>query len=390
MQIPRSIYVAIFTLTASIGVVFGLIASLQDELGFADGILGLIAASAFFAAVVAQLLLAPLADRGHTKTLMTAAIVIAAMGSLWFAVASSAWELILARVLTGLGIGAFAPAARAVVANADTSRAGERLGRLTAVETSGFVAGPVVGAFINEVWGLKAPFLTFSIALTLILPSLMKLDFSPPPQAKNKISRSESALLILSRREALGAILLGAALFFPAGMYEAIWARFMEDLGASTLFVGVSLTMYGIPFAIVASMAGKFIDRAGPWRAALFAVMIIIPMTVIYGFLASPILLMALAMFEALGQGVGSPACHAAMVAATDENERATGQGLVAAASSIGAGIAALLAAPLYAGPGPEVTFIIVAGVVLILSSFALRLSGVQFLKMDGRLVSHD
>ena len=172
-------------------------------------------------------------------------------------------------------------------------------------------------------------------------------------------------------------------------MYEAIWARFMEDLGASTLFVGVSLTMYGIPFAFFASMAGKFIDRAGPWRAAVFAVAIIIPMTVIYGFLSSPILLMTLAMIEALGQGIGSPACHAAMVAATDENERATGQGLVAAASSIGAGIAALLAAPLYAGPGPEVTFIIVAGVVLILSSFAFKLSGVQSIKMGGGLVSH-
>tara|TARA_B100000700_G_scaffold90042_1_gene101583 strand:- start:2644 stop:3816 length:1173 start_codon:yes stop_codon:yes gene_type:complete len=389
MQIPRSIYVAIFTLTASIGVVFGLIASLQDELGFADGILGLIAASAFFSAVVAQLLLAPLADRGQTKILMAGAIVTAALGSLWFAVASSAWELILARVLTGLGIGAFAPAARAVVANADTSRAGERLGQLTAVETSGFVAGPVLGAFINEVWGLKAPFLTFSCALILILPSLLKLNFSPPPVAKNKVSRSDSVLLIIRRKEALGAILLGAALFFPAGMYEAIWARFMEDLGASTLFVGVSLTMYGIPFAIVASMAGKFIDRAGAWRAALFAVAIIIPMTVVYGFLTSPILLMALAMIEALGQGVGSPACHAAMVAATDENERATGQGLVAAASSIGAGIAALLAAPLYAGPGPEVTFIIVAGVVLILSSLALKLSGVQFFKAGGGLVTH-
>ena len=55
MEIPKSIYAALFTLTASIGVVFGLIASLQDELGFADGILGLIAASAFFSAVVAQL-----------------------------------------------------------------------------------------------------------------------------------------------------------------------------------------------------------------------------------------------------------------------------------------------------------------------------------------------
>ena len=389
MPIPKSIYVAIFTLTASIGVVFGLIASLQDDLGFADGILGLIAAAAFFSAVVAQLLLAPLADRGHTKILMAGAIMIAASGSLWFAVASSAWELILARLLTGLGIGAFAPAARAVVANADPSRAGERLGRLTAVETSGFVAGPVVGAFINEIWGLKAPFLTFCCALVLILPSLLRVKFSSPP-VKSKVSRTDSVFVILRRKEALGSILLGAALFFPAGMYEAIWARFMEDLGASTLFVGVSLTMYGIPFAITASMAGKFIDRSGPWLAAVFAVVIIIPMTVIYGFLASPILLMALAMFEALGQGIGSPACHAAMVAATDENERATGQGLVAAASSIGAGIAALLAAPLYAGPGPEVTFIIVAGVVLVLSLIAFRLKGFAFLQPVRGLVSHD
>ncbi len=389
MPIPKSIYVAIFTLTASIGVVFGLIASLQDDLGFADGILGLIAAAAFFSAVVAQLLLAPLADRGHTKILMAGAIMIAASGSLWFAVASSAWELILARLLTGLGIGAFAPAARAVVANADPSRAGERLGRLTAVETSGFVAGPVVGAFINEIWGLKAPFLTFCCALVLILPSLLRVKFSSPP-VKSKVSRTDSVFVILRRKEALGSILLGAALFFPAGMYEAIWARFMEDLGASTLFVGVSLTMYGIPFAITASMAGKFIDRSGPWLAAVFAVVIIIPMTVIYGFLASPILLMALAMFEALGQGIGSPACHAAMVAATDENERATGQGLVAAASSIGAGIAALIAAPLYAGPGPEITFIIVAGVVLVLSLIAFRLKGFAFLQPVRGLVSHD
>jgi len=389
MPIPKSIYVAIFTLTASIGVVFGLIASLQDDLGFADGILGLIAAAAFFSAVVAQLLLAPLADRGHTKILMAGAIMIAASGSLWFAVASSAWELILARLLTGLGIGAFAPAARAVVANADPSRAGERLGRLTAVETSGFVAGPVVGAFINEIWGLKAPFLTFFCALVLILPSLLRVKFPSPP-VKSKVSRTDSVFVILRRKEALGSILLGAALFFPAGMYEAIWARFMEDLGASTLFVGVSLTMYGIPFAITASMAGKFIDRSGPWLAAVFAVVIIIPMTVIYGFLASPILLMALAMFEALGQGIGSPACHAAMVAATDENERATGQGLVAAASSIGAGIAALLAAPLYAGPGPEVTFIIVAGVVLVLSLIAFRLNGFAFLGPVRGLVSND
>ncbi|GIS34369.1 MAG: hypothetical protein Ct9H90mP5_08180 [Acidimicrobiaceae bacterium] len=54
MRIPKTIFVAIFVLTASVGVVFGLIASLQGELGFKNGILGLIAAAAFFSAVIAQ------------------------------------------------------------------------------------------------------------------------------------------------------------------------------------------------------------------------------------------------------------------------------------------------------------------------------------------------
>ena len=87
MRIPKTIFVAIFVLTASVGVVFGLIASLQDELGFEDGVLGIIAAAAFFSAVLAQLLLAPLADRGLTNVLMLSAVSVAALGCLWFALA---------------------------------------------------------------------------------------------------------------------------------------------------------------------------------------------------------------------------------------------------------------------------------------------------------------
>ncbi len=373
MRVPRSLYLAMFSLTASIGVIFGLIASLQDDLGFANNALGLIAGASFFAGFIGQLWLAPLADRGKTKSLLICAVIAAALGTIWFAVASSVLELIAARALTGLGFGAFAPAARAVVANIDPSRAGERLGRLAAIETSGFVTGPVIGAALNEIWGLDAPFIFLSIVLICMLPGLTKIQLSVE-RALPRGSRLVAARAILSRREAVGAILLGAAMFFPAGMYEAIWARFMEDLGASTLFVGISLTMYGIPFAFTASTAGKLIDRIGPWRAAGFGISVIIPMTFFYGFLTSPWLLMGLAMVEAVGQGVGSPACQAAMVKATYESERATGQGMVGAAQTFGAGLAALIAAPLYAGPGPEETFMIVACVVAVLGSAAFLL----------------
>ncbi len=373
MRVPRSLYFATFTLTASIGVIFGLIASLQDDLGFANSALGLIAAASFFAGFVGQLWLAPLADRGKTKSLLVGAVIAAALGTIWFAVASSVWELIAARTLTGLGFGAFIPAARAVVANIDTTRAGERLGKLAAIETSGFVTGPAIGAALNEIWGLDAPFIFLSIVLICMLPGLTRIKLSID-KALPQGSRLVAARKILHRREAVGAILLGAAMFFPAGMYEAIWARFMEDLGASTLFVGISLTMYGIPFALTASTAGKFIDRIGPWRAAVFGISVIVPMTFFYGFLTSPWLLMGLAMVEAVGQGVGSPACQAAMVKATDESERATGQGMVGAAGTLGAGFAALIAAPLYAGPGPEETFMIVACVVAVLGAAAVLL----------------
>jgi DHA1 family bicyclomycin/chloramphenicol resistance-like MFS transporter len=369
----RSLYLALFTLTASLGVVFALLASLQDDLGFATSTLGIIAAAAFFSSVVAQLWLAPLADRGHTRVLIIAAVVVAAAASLWFALATTVIELVLARLVAGIGIGAFQPAARAIVSSADPKRAGERLGRLAAVETAGFVSGPVLGAALNEVWGLDAPFIFLAIALILVVPGLARTRL-PEIERPQVQSRLVVARAIIGRRQALAAILLGAALFLPAGMYEAIWARFLEDLGASTLFVGITLTMYGVPFAVTAAVAGRFIDRYGPWKAMRFALIIVVPLTIVYGQLTSPWLLLALAMVEAVGNGAGMPASQAAMAGSTSAGEQAAGQGLVAAAMQIGAGSAALLAAPLYAGPGPGVTFAAVALIAGVLGAIGLWL----------------
>jgi len=373
MRAARSIYLALFVLTASFGVVFTLLAELQDELGFADSMLGLIAGAAFISSVAAQLWLAPLADRGRARALMVGAVGVAGIASLWIAVSTNVTELVAARLLAGVGIGAFQPAARAVMSAADPSRAGERLGHLSAVETAGFVSGPIIGAIANEIWGLDAPFILLGVMLGLLLPALASVPLpevrTPPSERRLVIAKK-----IVTRREALAAILLGGALFLPAGMYEAIWARFMQDLGASTLFVGVTLSMYGIPFALTAAFAGRYIDRYGPWRATRIAILIIVPLTIIYGQLRSPWLLMILAMFEAVGNGAGLPASQAAMAAATGEGERAAGQGLVAAAGQIGAGIAAFLSAPLYAGPGPGATFATVAIIVAVLGAVGLRL----------------
>ena len=107
---------------------------------------------------------------------------------------------------------------------------------------------------------------------------------------------------------------------------------------------------------------------------APIALVAIIPLTIVYGFMTVPIVLMLLAMVEAVGNGLGMPASQALMAAATDEGERATGQGLAAAAGQLMAGITAVTAAPLFEAHGPEWTFFSVAMAVLVVGGLGMAI----------------
>ena len=93
--------------TASIGiansVVFSLLSDLQDRYGFGDSGLGLIAGAGMAIGFVSQLALAPLADRGHSKRLLLAGLLVVALGfglgALRAAVAHNAGFVALNRAL---------------------------------------------------------------------------------------------------------------------------------------------------------------------------------------------------------------------------------------------------------------------------------------------------
>ncbi|RMH83533.1 MAG: MFS transporter [Actinomyces sp.] len=379
VRVPRSIHAGLFALTASIGMIFALVARLQDEHGFATSALGVIAAAAFFAAVVAQLALAPLADRGHARALMVGALLAGAGAATWLAVATEAWQFVGGRALSGLAYGAYAPAARAVVAAADPARAGRRLGTLAGVETAGFITGPGLAGLLVDRIGVDAPFVGAAVVAVALVWPLLRLPpgggADHPVPGAAVVAAPRGARALLARREVVAATCLAAAFQLPAGLYEAIWARFMDDLGASTLFIGVSLTFYGIPFALTAPVAGRLSDRYGPYRVLPVALAVVVPLTVVYGWLTVPLTLMALASVEAVANGAAIPAAQAAMARATGPGEAATGQGLAAAAGQVAAGLAALVAAPVYERVGPEATFAVVAAGVTLLAAVGFALA---------------
>lgn len=370
--VSRWIHVGLFSIAASIGMVFALLAEIQDQNDLSSSSLGFIAAVSFFAGVASQITLAPLADRGHARKLMLVAVLTAAVGVLGFAFATSAWQFIVARTLSGLAYGAYAPAARALVSAADPTNAGARLGALAGLETSGFIVGPGIAAVVVQMTNLDVPFVMMAVILVALLPVLRRVRIADLAGGSAHASRGSGIVSILRRRRALAAVILSAALILPAGMYEAIFARFMTDIGAETWFIGLSLSLYGIPFALTAPLAGRAADRLGPLRTIPISVLVIVPLTIIYGQLTRPGLVMGLAMVEAVANGAAIPAAQALMASATNDGERATGQGLAAAAGQIAAGFAALVSAPLYATHGPGLTFIMVAVAVVVLASIGL------------------
>ena len=337
--------VGLFTLAASIGMVFALLHELRDAHDLSGGAIGWIAGVSFFAAVASQLLIAPFADRGHARRVMALSILGGAVASFTFALAAEPWQFIFARIAAGLAFGAYLPAAQAVFTAADPDRAGQNLGRLAGIQTAGFIIGPGIGAGLVAAWGLDAPFYCLAGALTLLIAPVATIHVDevvsdgPPLGAWRTAGDMLVTMARISRRrEALAAAILSAALIMPAGMYEAIWAIFLQDLGASTTFIGISLVLYGFPFMIAAPIGGRLADRHEPMRIAMGALAAIIPLTVIYGHLTVPLLLMSLAMIEGTANGFGMPSAQTLMATSTKDGERATGQGLAAATGQLAAG----------------------------------------------------
>jgi MFS family permease len=383
------LFVATFLLAASGGTIFPLLAELQEAHDLPTWGLGLISSLFFAGAVGGQLLLAPLADRGHARPMLVGGLVASIAGLVLFAVGALLWQFALARLLEGVAAGAFLPAARSSLVRTDPARAGRLLGRFASAETGGFVFGPVVGTLVFSALGLRAPFLVLAVLLVPVVVLVARAPLAGPVRASTPtpptgadggadspapVVRRRAAVLeplrLLAIRGVVVAVVLELAVFLPVGIYDSLWARYLDDRGASTLLIGIGLTLYGLPFVLTAPTGGRLADRLGPVRAATLGMFVVVPTTAAYGILAAPIVITAAALLEAVGNATAVPAAQTAMARSCPPAQLAAGQGLSGAVAMIGAGAAAAVAAPVYEALGSVWLFggaaVLMAGLVVL------------------------
>jgi predicted MFS family arabinose efflux permease len=368
-------WVALLLGTAAVGVansvVFSLLSDLQDTYGFGDSGLGFIAGAGMAVGFVSQLVLAPLADSGHSKRLLLAGLFAAVLGSVMFAASSTLIGLVLARAITGLSNGLFLPAARAIAASMSPDRVGERLGTLGGVELAGFVTGPVIGAVLVGPLGVRWPFLVCGFAALAGFLALSRQHLPSPPLA-GQVNRL--SLDLLRVRDIQIGVLLTMALFFPVGMYDAILDRYMTDRGASNVLIGIGFLMYGIPFALLATAGGRLADRHGAYRMSMLSLIMVVPLTAVYGILTAPLLITGLFAVEGSVQSLGVPASQAFVARAAPLGRSSAAQGLSGALNLLGATVSAVAAPAIYGRWGAGAVFFTAGALVALAGGAAAAL----------------
>lgn len=327
--------------------IFTLLAQMRIEFGFAESAIGAIVASAFLAGFVAQLGLSWLADRGHGGHLMRVGLGSALLGLLWMCFAEELWSWIAARTLLGFGAGCVRPGIRRLAFVRDPQRAGETLGRLAAFEIVGFLIGPIMASVLFELAGIRAPFVCVLLLALPLVPFVARVHI---PGSERPLQRAMSTLL--RRRSMQSCIAMGVAFHLAIGVFDAIWAIFMADLGASQVFIGTTMSVFTLPMLVVAPWGGRLAARRNVLNLITITMTCAMLAMLSYGLIESYWWVCAPVVVHAIVDAVTMPAIQLAVGYASGEDALAAGQGLYGATGLVVAAAASLASGALYQSIG--------------------------------------
>ena len=242
--------------------------------------------------------------------------------------------------------------------------------------SSGFVFGPPIAGFLTVIADVRLPFFVFGIAVALSSFSLRNVVVDAPgARGAPLASRDRRVLRRLSAsRRVVAAVLVVVSFRYSVGVFEPLWATYLDSLGASTMVITISLTVFALPMLIIAKWAGSLSDRYGPRLTSVLAAAATVPLMASYGFIGLVPVVMLLAIPHGIGEAIQSPGTQAAVADAAPVEDTAAAQGLAEAAGSAAAAIGAFTAAPLFSvlGPGPAWLIAAVVMAILLATSTAM------------------
>ncbi|MFM1838926.1 MAG: hypothetical protein RIS37_192 [Actinomycetota bacterium] len=366
-------------LAAGYGVMFTMLDDWRTEFGIQETGLSSIIAVGFFTSFLAQLTIAPLADKGHARKLLSFGMIANAFGALVMAFGESLPAFLFGRFVMGLGAGIAIPAIKRIVIVSDPENIGGNLGRGVSIEVAGFAIGPVISALTVDAFNLAAPFIIIA-GLTMIFGiNISQLKISET--AVEDRTDERFALDLLKLRAVLGAILVGLALYVMIGVYDSLWVIMMDDLNAPNWVGNAGVALFGLPWIFFGTLGGKIAQRHGPLRVSAFGLAMGALYMTSYGFMTLPYLMLGIGLTQSILDSLTVTGIGIAVAQATPQERQAGASGLLGGMQTLTGGISAVAAGTTYEHFGQAFAFSITGAVMAVLVLCGCLLAGKKWLQ---------
>jgi MFS family permease len=366
-------------LASGYGVMFTMLDDWRAEFGIQETGLSMIIAVGFFTSFIAQLTIAPYADRGHARKLMTVGMAANAAGALIMAFGSSLPLFLLGRFVMGVGAGIAIPAIKRIVIVSDPENMGGNLGRGVSIEVGGFAIGPVIAALTVDSINLAAPFILIAALITVAGFIISRLNISET--AVEDRTEERFAIDLLKNRAVLGSILVGIALYVMIGVYDSLWVIMMDDLKAPHWVGNAGVALFGLPWIFFGALGGRIAQKHGPLRVSAFGLALGSLYMTSYGFMTMPYLMLGVGLTQSMLDSLTVTGIGVAVAQATPPERQAGASGLLGGMQTLMGGLAAMSAGTMYEHFGQKFAFTATGVAMAILVSVGCFLVGKKWLR---------
>jgi MFS family permease len=364
----RSLQLTAAALSSGYGVMFAVLAKIRDAYGISETMLGVIVGAGFFASFAAQIVLAPLADRGHARLLLLGGLTANIGGLLIVATSSTSFGFVSGRTLMGLGIGAAYPALRRSIAVVDPDNVGKNLGGMLSADVVGFLMGPAIAALLVGHIGIRWPFVVAAALSAVFLPVTWSTPFGAPDPKAHEQPRLALGLLRYPWMQSASAY--GVAFFIMIGIFDALWAVRIDDLRGRYLYVTLGIIVFAAPMVVLAERGGVWVEKRGPFRIGGLGLCVGAVCLSLYGLIPVPWMLILVGAVHASSDAYTASSVPVGVSLAAPPAQLAGAQGLVGAVQTLTGGVAAMSAGAAYDRFGPVVTYMGGSGVMFIAIAF--------------------
>jgi MFS family permease len=358
----------------SIGLVIPFLTLTARDRGVSLSVIGIMASSYLLSQMLLQLPMGMLSDRIGRVAPISVGMAVIALATMGFAFADSGFAFVGLRVLQGVGLALLYPSFRAMIADATpVDRRGQAYAAVAAAFSGGMLFGPTLGGIVVRMLDVDALFFVAGGAEILVsISGYLLLRGAGGAGTVMRLGERVPYRELLNR-PLYAALMLGFGGQFQMGLFIGIWAIYLDDRGATDIQLGMAFSAVSVTFMAFAPFGGRLADRGAFWRLLLLSNVALGAIVIAYGFMPSPLLIIALALIEGAVLAVATPALDAYLASVADPRVQGRVQGAFSTIGMAGAAISGFLSATLYA-VAMYAPFVLSGTVLIVLAFVATRI----------------